>query len=152
MISAQWHKVLNDLWSNRTRTLLIVLSIAVGLFATGTIVSTRTVVAQQMAQGYADTVPSSGTLRTLEPFDQDFVRSVRAMKDVQEADARYSMTFRVQTKAGQWRTLRLWAIQDFDDIRVNKLWPQAGAWPGRAVSRRPRDGSSRKGGSAAKGA
>jgi len=129
MISAQWHKVLNDLWGNKTRTLLIVLSIAVGLFATGTIVSTRTVVADQMAQGYADTVPSSGTLRTLEPFDDDFVRSVRAMKDVQAADARYSVTFRAQTKTGQWRTLRLWAIQDFDDLRVNKLWPQTGAWP-----------------------
>ena len=68
MLSAQWHKVLNDLWGNKTRTLLIVLSIAVGLFATGAIVSTQQVLSGQMSRGYAATLPASGTLRTLEPF------------------------------------------------------------------------------------
>ena len=59
MLSAQWHKVLNDLWGNKTRTLLIVLSIAVGLFATGAIVSTQQVLSGQMSQGYAATLPAS---------------------------------------------------------------------------------------------
>jgi len=129
MISAQWHKVLNDLWGNKTRTLLIVLSIAVGLFATGAIVSTRTVLASQMAQGYTATYPSSGTLHTLEPFDQEFVRSVRAMKGVQDADGRRSMTFRIQAQSGKWLTLQLSAISDYEDMRVNRVWPQSGDWP-----------------------
>jgi len=129
MLSAQWHKVFNDLWGNKTRTVLIVLSIAVGLFATGAIASTRSIVSSQMAKGYAATYPASGTLRTLEPFDEDFVRSVRAMKDVQEADARQSMELRVQAASGKWLTLRLFTISDYDNIRVNKVWPQSGAWP-----------------------
>ncbi len=37
MIRPRWRKVLRDLWSNKTRTLLVVLSIAVGVFAVGTI-------------------------------------------------------------------------------------------------------------------
>ena len=41
MLSSRWHKVLNDLLSNKTRTVLIVLSIAVGLFAVGTIISSQ---------------------------------------------------------------------------------------------------------------
>jgi len=39
MLSSRWYKIWHDLWGNKTRTLLIVLSIAVGLFAVGTIVS-----------------------------------------------------------------------------------------------------------------
>src|SRR5512135_2647459 len=101
MLSAQWHKVLNDLWGSKTRTLLIVLSIAVGLFATGAIVSTQQVLSGQMSQGYAATLPASGTLRTLEPFDEDFVRSVRAMKDVQEAEGRRTMSLGIQTPSGK---------------------------------------------------
>jgi putative ABC transport system permease protein len=129
MISAQWLKVLYDLWGNKTRTILIVLSIAVGLFATGAILNSQTILAEQMAKGYAATHPASGTLRTREPFDEDFLRSVRAMKDVQEADARRSMTFRIQAKSGQWLTLRLLAMADYSDIRVNQVWPQSGDWP-----------------------
>jgi putative ABC transport system permease protein len=129
MLSAQWHKVFNDLWGNKTRTVLIVLSIAVGLFATGALVSTRSIVSSQMAKGYADTFPASGTLRTLEPFDEDFVRSVRAMNGVQEAEGRQSMDLRVQSKSGKWLTLRLFTIPDYSNMRVNRVWPQSGDWP-----------------------
>ena len=129
MLSAQWHKVLNDLWGNKTRTLLIVLSIAVGLFATGAIVSTQQVLSGQMTQGYAATQPASGTLRALEPFDENFVRSVRSMKDVQEAEGRRDMNLRIQAKSGKWLSLRLFAIPDYDNMRVNKVWPQSGDWP-----------------------
>jgi putative ABC transport system permease protein len=31
MLRPRWRKVLRDLWSNKTRTLLVVLSIAVGV-------------------------------------------------------------------------------------------------------------------------
>src|SRR5512137_105969 len=86
MLSAQWHKVLNDLWGNKTRTLLIVLSIAVGLFAVGTIVSSRSILQVEMAKSYAAINPSSGTIRTLEPFGEDFVQAVRAMPEVADAD------------------------------------------------------------------
>jgi putative ABC transport system permease protein len=129
MLSAQWHKVLNDLWGNKSRTLLIVLSIAVGLFATGAIVSTQQVLSSQMSQGYAATLPANVTLRTLEPFDEDFVRSVRTMKDVQDAEGRRSMDLRIQTQSGKWLSLRLFAIPDYENMRVNKVWPQSGDWP-----------------------
>ena len=33
MLRARWYKVINDLFGNKTRTLLIMLSLAVGLFA-----------------------------------------------------------------------------------------------------------------------
>jgi putative ABC transport system permease protein len=35
MLRARWYKVINDLIGNKTRTLLIVLSMSIGLFALG---------------------------------------------------------------------------------------------------------------------
>ncbi len=129
MNSSRWHKVLNDLWGNKTRTILIVLSIAVGLFAMGTIVSARTILADGMAESFAAINPSTGTVRTLELFDEDFVRSVRAMRNVEEADARRAFDVRVQTGPGEWDNLTIFAVEDYDDIRINKIWSQSGAWP-----------------------
>jgi putative ABC transport system permease protein len=129
MMSSRWYKVLNDLWGNKTRTVLIILSIAVGLFAVGTIVSSRTILATEMAKGYAAINPSSGTVRTVEPFDEDFVRSVRAMEDVEDADARRALDVRIQIGPGEWTNLRIFVIEDYDDMRVNRIWPESGAWP-----------------------
>jgi putative ABC transport system permease protein len=129
MISSRWYKVLNDLWGNKMRTVLIVLSIAVGLFAFGTIVSSQTILSAGLAESFAAINPSSGTVRTLELFGEDFVRSVRAMKDVEEADARRALDVRVQVGPDEWANLRLFAISDYDDIRINKVRPESGAWP-----------------------
>jgi putative ABC transport system permease protein len=129
MLRSRWYKVLNDLWGNKTRTVLIVLSIAVGLFAVGTIVSARAILSTEMARSFAAINPSSGTVRTLELFDEDFVRSVRNMKDVQDADARRAIDARIQVGPGEWVNLRLFAIEDYDEIRVNKIWSESGAWP-----------------------
>ena len=53
MPGARWQKTINDLWGNKTRTALIVLSIAVGLLAVGTILSARTILSSEMAEAYA---------------------------------------------------------------------------------------------------
>ena len=56
MLKSRWHKILNDLWGNKTRTMLIVLSIAVGLFAVGTIVSAQAILTEGMAESFAEII------------------------------------------------------------------------------------------------
>ncbi|MEW5872923.1 MAG: ABC transporter permease [Chloroflexota bacterium] len=129
MIASRWQKVLNDLASSKTRTVLIVLSIAVGLFALGVIASARQQLASEMARSFAAIHPSSGTVRTLQPFDQDFIASVRAMPDVAAVDARRVLQVRLQTASGQWFNLQLFAVADYNDMRVNIIFPTQGAWP-----------------------
>jgi putative ABC transport system permease protein len=129
MLRARWYKVINDLFGNKTRTLLIVLSMSVGLFALGIILSARTILSDGLAESFATINPSSGTVRTTELFDEDFIQSVRSMKDVQEADARRNISVRVQTKSGEWKNLTIFIVADYDDIRVNKVASESGAWP-----------------------
>ena len=80
MLKSRWFKVLNDLWGNKTRTGLIVLSIAVGLFAVGTIVSARAILTEGMAESFAAINPSSGTVRTDELFEEDFIQAAFAQR------------------------------------------------------------------------
>ena len=129
MLRARWYKVINDLFGNKTRTLLIVLSMSVGLFALGIILSARTILSDGLAESFAAINPSSGTVRTAELFDENFLESVREMKDVQDADARRTTTARLQTKSGEWKNLTVFVVADYDDIRVNKVTSESGAWP-----------------------
>lgn len=134
MFGARWYKVLYDLWGNKTRTTLIVLSIAVGLFALGMIVSAWIILAQEMDQGFAAINLSSGTIQTMETFDENFVEAIRRLDGVQDADARahLAVRFRVKTAGddpSRWRDLQLFAVPDYDRVRVNKIRPQQGAWP-----------------------
>lgn len=128
MLSPRWRKVVQDLWRNKTRTLLVVLSIAVGVFALGTIAASRTILLRDMRADYNRINPQSASVFT-QPFDEQLLDSVRHMKPVADADARGSVTVRVEVAPGQWKDLQLSAMRDYKNIRVNKIFPVSGAWP-----------------------
>ena len=129
MLRPRWYKVIHDLFGNKTRTVLIVLSMAVGLFAIGIILSARSILSDGLRRSFAAINPSSGTVRTVEPFDEDFLQSVRSMPEVQEADARRNISARVEVAPGEWKNISLFVIADYNDIRVNKVGSQSGDWP-----------------------
>ncbi len=129
MLKPHVNKVLRDFWVNKTRSALIVLSIAVGLFAIGMIVHAGILLDEGMRRGYAAINPSSGIIRTARTFSPEFLQSVRAMEDVADADARAHVFTRFQLKQEGWGDLEIFAVPDYDSLRVNKIFPQDGAWP-----------------------
>lgn len=129
MLRPRWYKALNDLLGSKTRTLLIVLSMAVGLFAVGIILSASSILSNGLAQSFAAIEPANGTLRIAPSFDESFLKSVRAMPEIQNADARHSFQAQIETETGKWTAIKIFAISDYHDIRVNKVLPQSGAWP-----------------------
>ena len=52
MLDPRWRKVLRDLTANRTRTILVIVSIAVGIFAVGTVQHLRTSILEEMQAAY----------------------------------------------------------------------------------------------------
>jgi putative ABC transport system permease protein len=140
MLSPRWRKVVRDLWGNRARTILVVLSIAVGVFAVGMVAGSRVVFSRELNQGWASINPPSATLYT-SPFDDEMLATIRHMPEVAEADARRNVTVRfklgtIEQNATQsaenetrWRTLQLYAFPDYNDIRILEIRPQSGAWP-----------------------
>ncbi|NJN67351.1 MAG: ABC transporter permease [Chloroflexaceae bacterium] len=110
------------------RTALVVLSIALGVFAVATMSISQVVLSHNIHDSYMAINPPSARLDT-EVFQEEVLQAVRHMPIVGEADARYRLTTRVLVGADEWRTLMLYAIDDYDDIRINKIAPVSGAWP-----------------------
>jgi putative ABC transport system permease protein len=130
MFSPRWRKVWRDLSGNKTRTLLAVLSISVGVFAVGVIANSQVILTRDLADRFAAIHPSSAVLSTTSPFDDDLVRAVRRMNEIEEAEGRYTFTVRAKKAgAGDWFTLQLSALQDYADIRISKIRHELGAWP-----------------------
>jgi len=128
MLGPRWRKVLRDLWGHKTRSALVVLSIAVGVFAVGMIAGMYAILPRELNRSYAAVIPAHAVLYTA-PFDDELVQVVRHMQGVRDAEGRRSVTLRLRVGPDTWRPLHLFAIPDYDDIRINKIWPEEGAWP-----------------------
>ncbi len=129
VVSPRWRKVVSDLWGNKTRTVLVVLSIAVGVFAVGMIAGSSVILTHDLRAQYAASSPSSGQIYTRDSFDEDLVNTIRHLRSVREAEGRRYVQVRYNIGPGQWRDMLLMALRDYKDIRVNKVWPKSGPWP-----------------------
>ena len=74
LLRPRWSKVLSDLRDNKMRTLLVVASIAVGVFSMGMIVSAYIILDADIDSSYASAAPVNIEVRT-DPFFEDFVRA-----------------------------------------------------------------------------
>ncbi len=122
----RWRKVVADLWENRMRTFLVVASIAVGVFAMGTIISAFNIMAEDISVDYAASNPANIQIWT-DPFDDDFAKSIERIPGVNSAEGRHTFTLRVSRDGGQnWENLSVIAVDDFANSEIFKLTPIAG--------------------------
>jgi len=128
-LSLRWRKALRDLWWEKTRTLLVILSIAVGLFTFGVILGTRNLITTELPARYMAVHPASATLYTAVPFDDGMVASAARFPGVGAADGRFAATVRYRDAAGEWRDLKLYALDDYEASEVDVVNPWRGAWP-----------------------
>ena len=83
MIRPRWHKIFTDLWGNRVRSLLVVASITVGLFAIGVISTIYAVISSDMQAGYAAINPANIVLLS-QPFEKGFLDHIRRLDGVRQ--------------------------------------------------------------------
>ncbi|NKQ37762.1 MAG: FtsX-like permease family protein [Chloroflexi bacterium] len=128
MIRPRWRKVLRDLWGNKLRTTLVVLSIAIGVFAVGMIVGTQILLREDLSQVYGVTNPAHAFL-SLSPFDEEAIEIARSVAGVAEADGRAEHTIPLQKEGDELGEIRLTVPADFSDWRLQTVAPVSGKWP-----------------------
>ena len=122
----RFRKLLHDLWENKARTMLVVLSVAVGVFAVGMITGTYSIVAQDLNDSYAGANPANIELITT-PFDKDYLSTLERLPGVRQVEGRRQITVRLRNPGGDWGVLNLVAIPDFEKSEINQLLTKAGA-------------------------
>ena len=126
--SLRWRKAWRDLWWEKSRTLLVILSIAVGLFTFGVIIGARNLVTVELPVRYMAVHPAAATLYAA-PFGDDLVAEVERLPDVAAADGRFAATVRYRDAAGAWHDLKLYALDDYANSEVDAVQPWRGDWP-----------------------
>ena len=131
MLRPRWRKVLADLRSNKVRTLLVVLSIAVGVFAVGTISYMYMIISRDMDASYAAIDPAGAVMYT-SYFDDDFIASVERLPGVGQVEGRAQISgYRVQAGQAEWRDLTLTVAPDFASSKLDRVKLVDGDWPKR---------------------
>ena len=86
------------------------------------------ILTRELDNGYLETNPASATLRT-DKLDDELVAAIAASEGVSDEEARRTLTGRIKVGPVEWRSLTLFVVKDFGNIRVSTLKPQQGSWP-----------------------
>ena len=116
----RWRKLLQDLWSNKARTILVVMSIAIGVFAVGFVSTTFTILLTDMDADYQSVNPH-GAIISSAPFDEDLLPSIAKIPFVQQVEGRSVISVRVKTAPGKKVTMSIIAIPKIAEMKVDRL-------------------------------
>jgi putative ABC transport system permease protein len=122
----RWRKVFHDLWDNKGRTLLVVFSIAVGVFSIGVIAGAYQIISNDMSVSYSANKPANVELRMAD-FDEDTLEMIHNQRGVADAEGRRVFNMRVRVPGTEkWTTLDMIAFDDFGENTINLLAPIEG--------------------------
>lgn len=121
-------KIIRDFWQERTRTVLVVIAIALGVAAFLAVMASYAILTRELDRGYLATNPASAIFR-LDSVDDELVRAVLSDPAVSDAEPRRVISGQMRVGPIQWRNMVLFVVKDYADVRVSKLEREAGAWP-----------------------
>jgi len=101
MLAPRWQKVWRDVRHQPTRTALVVVSIAIGVFAFGSIIAGLIVTQRELRAAFVGTNPASGVITTT-GFDEGLVDAVANLPEVAAAQGRRAVAAVVMLDATAW--------------------------------------------------
>ena len=119
-MSVRRTKILRDLLVNKSRSLLVVLAVAVGVAAFGLMITGRVVLEENLRDGYAATQPAH-TILSLSAFNDNLLEHVQELDFVLTAQARRVDQARILSGSDTWLGFEIHTLPDFDSILINKL-------------------------------
>jgi putative ABC transport system permease protein len=122
------HKILRDLWGNRTRTALVLLSLILGMFAVAVVSDSYAILLREMNVNYLRTDPSAATL-WVSPLDEKTLERVKQIPGVSAADLRSTLRGRIRIGENEWKTIELFVVRDFQSMPLDKIFSESEVWP-----------------------
>jgi putative ABC transport system permease protein len=127
MISPRWRKVVRDLRVNKSRTIMVVLAIAVGIFAFASVFITGDVLVTDMNTQYEAINASSITLFTRSEDDGPARWALR-QPEIVDAQMRGWESVKLVTAESTYN-MDLLVYDDYNQLSVNRITPEQGTWP-----------------------
>ncbi|MCJ7536782.1 MAG: ABC transporter permease [Anaerolineales bacterium] len=125
-LKPRWSKVFSDLWGDKTRTSLVVASIAVGVFAVGMIITAYAILSEDINSSYAAAIPANIEIWT-DPFYEDFIRVIEKVPGVDDVEGRHVASIRARRGDENWQGLKLIGAANIDNMSINQLGTREGS-------------------------
>src|SRR5215212_4770641 len=124
-MSSRWKKVLADFWSNKSRTFLIIITIAVGVLAVGFNSNLGQYMAESMDSDYLSASPAEATVYA-GPLDDDMVKIAREVPGVDAVEGRSTTSATVVRTDDKKASIQFTAVEDPAHTTLNQLKPALG--------------------------
>lgn len=126
-----WHKIWFDIWHNKTRTLLAVLSIASGVFAVGAIFGMSDMLLTNMDNSHRAVLPTHANVSLQNPVDRDTILNLRDVPGVEDVEPYNSVDilYKLHPK-DEWRQGVIQMRDNFEKQKYELLQLREGHWPG----------------------
>jgi len=124
----RWKKVLQDLWINRGRSLLVTAAIAIGMIGVSAVLFAYAILVRELDANYFGTNPASAVIVT-DAVDDTLLKTVKQSPGVGAVEARGRYRGRIMIAENEWKTIFLHVVDDFASMQINKLTSEAGDWP-----------------------
>ncbi len=124
----RWRKLRRDMALAWGRTVMMIVAIAAGVTGIGAVLSANAIASREITRNYLGTAPAAATLE-LDRADAALAEQVRGRPGITDAQARATLTATMRIGPDEWRTLVLFVVPDFDDMRISTFARESGAWP-----------------------
>jgi len=125
-----WDKVWADLWGNRVRTILAVLSIAAGVFAIGAIFGMVDQSMSSMDEAHQAVFPSHIDMSLAGEIDRHVADSLAKIDGVEGVEVLNSVTVRYKLNPeDEWERGRIVMRDDYEDQKYDVAQLKEGKWP-----------------------
>src|SRR5512145_2560755 len=113
-MNMSFRKVWRDLWRNKGRTLMVIMSISVGVMAVGMVVSANILTLGQMASSHVESNPAHAMLWLSGIVDEGVIRGLERIPGVQDI-AGYSESgiHWKTTPEGEWQDGHIITFADY---------------------------------------
>ncbi|MBI3241704.1 MAG: ABC transporter permease [Chloroflexi bacterium] len=129
-MNTAFRKVWRDLWNNKGRTVLVVLSIGVGVLALGMIFASNTLLTRQMTISQEASRPSNVILYLRGLVDDETVKSVARLPEVVDAEGLASLSIRWKPSLdAEWEQATVIALDDYENQKFDLIELRSGVWP-----------------------
>ena len=112
MFKTRWKKVFRDLLSNKMRMVLVVMAIAIGVWAFGSVFITQEILLQNMDKVYRASQPSTLSMNLVE-FDQGLIRWLEIQPGVEKAQGKAKHQVKIVIDEETKKSIMLESVPDF---------------------------------------
>jgi putative ABC transport system permease protein len=124
-MSSRWKKIWADFWGNKSRTVLTIITITVGVLAVGFNSSLGLYMAESMEVDFLSSSPAEATVFA-GPLDDEMVKIAREVPGVDAVEGRRSVGATVVRSDDKQIFIQFTAVEDPNQITLNKLKPATG--------------------------